>query len=235
MATLILHSPNASLVEIDSLGASITRLKLKETDILWSGTRPDGGKGITHPCIPNFNIADGLPNHGPARKEDWEQIDDHTLSWSMNAIDAIYPVGIDATRVFELADDKLTVTTIIANHSTQDLPINIAEHHYFACEPDQRPAVTVNGIPFDQGGLMGTAKYLPLEGNTLTIEIPDKPSITLTVEGYGAYAQWSLPNAPFVCVEPIQVLPPEPADFMTEAPKLKAGEEKKFRYEIRVG
>ena len=27
------------------------------------------GKAFTHPCIPNFNIAKDLPNHGPARKE----------------------------------------------------------------------------------------------------------------------------------------------------------------------
>lgn len=232
---ITLHSlDQSSLVEIDIIGASITRLQLRGQEILWSGTRPDNGKGITHPCIPNFNIATGLPNHGPARKEEWKQVDEKTFSWSMQPIDDLYPAGIESTRVFELRDDKFLVTTTIHNTSNKDLPINIAEHNYFACEPSQRSSVKINGISFDAGGLEANAKYLPIIGSELRIEIPERPTILMTVEGYAAFAQWSQPDAPFVCVEPIQVLPLEPDAFMTQAPKLKAGEKKVFRYEITV-
>lgn len=233
MSIITLHSPqSSSLLEIDTLGASISRLRLKDTEIIWSGTRPDGGKGITHPCIPNFNLAEGLPNHGPARKEEWEQQNETTFTWSMQAIGGVYPAGIEATRTFLLEEDQLTVTTTIKNTSNQDLPMNIAEHHYFPCSPEKRKDVKVNGKLFDQGGLEANAKFLEIGGNELHIEIPDMPKIVMTVDGYTAFAQWSQPNAPFVCVEPIQVMPLEPAEFMTKAPRIKSGEEIVFKYKL---
>lgn len=236
--SIVTITPNSesttSIIEIDTQGASIARLKLKDTDIIWSGIRPDGGKGITHPCIPNFNIADGLPNHGPARKEEWTQISENSFSWIMKAIDELYPSGIEATRKFELTEKSLHVTTMITNTSLQDLPINIAEHHYFPCDPSERGNVTVNGIPFDKGGLEANANYLPIGGKDLRIEIPHLPTIVMAVEGYSAFAQWSQPDASFVCVEPIQVLPLDPNSFMRDAPRIKAGETKEFSYIVKV-
>ncbi len=237
MPLISIHSSNKSsnsVIEIDSVGASISRLKLKGVELIWSGTRPDGGKGITHPCIPNFNIADGLPNHGPARKEEWKAVSEKSFSWSMGVIEGVYPAGIEATRTFEMKDDSLTVTTKITNHSNQDLPINIAEHNYFRCQSEQRSNVKVNGVLFDEQALSANAKYLPIGGNELRIEIPNLPVMVMSVDGYSAFAQWSQPEASFVCVEPIQVLPLEPSEFMSKAPRLKAGDEKVFRYELRV-
>lgn len=237
MSTITISPKNQSasaLLEIDTIGASIQRLKLRDTEILWSGTRPDGGKGITHPCIPNFNIAEGLPNHGPARKEEWTQINDSSFSWKMQSIGELFPIGLEAKRIFQLEPDKLTTITQIVNKSSRDLPINIAEHNYFACAPDKRAQVKVNGIVFDKDGLEANAKYSLIGGNELKIEIPNLPTIVMTVDGYTAFAQWSQPNAPFVCVEPIQVLPPEPTQFMAKAPQIKAGETKEFRYELKV-
>jgi len=226
------HTATNSFLEIDPIGASITRLMLNNIEIMWSGTRPDGGKGVTHPCIPNFNIADGLPNHGPSRKEAWKKLNVTTFSWSMSAIDPIYPAGLEATREFLLEDGKFSVTTRIVNTSDRELPINIAEHHYFQCDTNARQYVKVNGAIFDKGGLEANAKNLPIGGNELIIEIPGKPMIRMNVEGYSAFAQWSQPDAPFVCIEPIQVLPLEPAKFMSDAPKIKPQEEKVFQYLI---
>lgn len=234
MSKITLRSKNA-LVQIDSIGASICQLRLKGNEILWSGTRPDVGKGITHPCIPNFNIADGLPNHGPARKEEWQQVSEKSFFWSMKEIEGVYPAGIEATRTFEIFDDVLTVTTRVTNHSEQDLPINIAEHNYFRCQCEQRSHVKVNGVLFYEQALNANAKYLPIGGNELRIEIPNLPVIVMSVDGYTSFAQWSQPGAPFVCVEPIQVLPLEPAAFMIKAPKITAMGEKVFWYRMRVG
>lgn len=223
-----------SAFTIDPVGASVASLTMNGIDILWSGLRPDGGKGITHPCIPNFNIAQGLPNHGPARKEEWQKVNENMFNWSMQALEGVYPAGIQAQRTFVLEHDTFTVTTEISNHSAQELPLVIAEHHYFACEPEDRQQVKVNGEFFDKGGLEANAKFLELDGNELRIEIPHKPVIVMTVEGYHAFAQWSQPQAPFVCVEPIQVLPLDPAKFMSDAPKIQSGEKKVFRYSIAL-
>jgi galactose mutarotase-like enzyme len=225
---------STSVFEIDTIGASIRRLKLSGVEILWSGVRPDEGRGITHPCIPNFNIADGLPNHGPARKDEWKQVNDSTFSWKMQAVGDVYPAGLEATRTFSVEQDVFTVTTKIINHSAQDLPINIAEHNYFACPADERAKVKVNGVLFDKGGLEANAKFLPIGGHELQIEIPNLPAIVMKVDGYGAFAQWSQPNAPFVCVEPIQVMPHEPSRFMSDAPRIKVNEEKIFKYQLEL-
>lgn len=225
---------SASSLVVDTVGASIARLHLKNSEIIWSGTRPDGGKGITHPCIPNFNIAEGLPNHGPARKEEWTQISEVIFSWKMQAIADVYPAGLEATRTFQLEENKLIVITTIQNNSNQELPINIAEHHYFACEANKRAEVKVNGMLFDKDALNSQAKYLQIGGSELNIEIPNQPSIKLTVDGYTAFAQWSQPDAPFVCIEPIQVMPVEPDKFMTDAPRIQPGETKEFRYGVEV-
>ena len=227
------NSPSSSLV-IDTQGASIAGLRLKNRELVWSGTRPDGGKGITHPCIPNFNIAEGLPNHGPDRKEEWKQTSKVIFSWKMQAIADVYPAGLEATRTFQLEENKLTVITTIQNNSNQELPINIAEHHYFTCDVNKRAKVKVNGMLFDKNALNAQAKFSEIGGNELIIEIPDQPSIKLTVNGYSAFAQWSQPDAPFVCVEPIQVMPLYPAKFISDAPKIKPGETKEFRYEVEV-
>lgn len=232
--SIVTHTQSSSVLEIDTVGASISRLTLQGQGIIWSGVRPDGGKGITHPCIPNFNIAEGLPNHGPARKEEWSQINELTFSWSMKPIDQTYPAGIEATRSFLLGDDTLTVTTTLTNTSQKELPINIAEHHYFFCEPQKRGEVKVNGMLFDTGALNANAKFLEMNGDTLHIEIPNSATISLKVDGYTAFAQWSQPEAPFVCVEPIQVMPLESSEFMTQAPKIKAGEKKEFRYQLTI-
>lgn len=224
-----------AVCEIDPMGASIARLRLANSEIIWSGTRPDGGRGVTHPCIPNFNIADGLPNHGPARKAGWLKVSDNSFSWEMEEIPGIYPAGLHAVRTFELSENQLHVSTTISNTSDQALAINIAEHNYFVCTPVNRKDVKVNGKRFDQKALDAEAKYTRLDGNVLHIEIPHLPIITLKVSGYGAFAQWSQPDAPFVCIEPIQVMPLDPAKFLSDAPKIEAGEEKVFEYWVSVG
>ena len=221
-------------LEIDPIGASIRRLILGDNEIIWSGTRPDGGKGITHPCIPNFNIAEGLPNHGPARKDEWKKMDEHTYTWSMQAIGDLYHAGLQAIRTFRLEDEKLTVTTTLKNNSDQNLPINIAEHNYFVCSSDKRALVKINGVPFDKGGLEAEAKFLEIGGKELRIEIPGKPVIVMRVDGYTAFAQWSQPDAQFVCVEPIQVFPLEASKFINDAPQINIGETKIFQYMLSL-
>jgi len=219
--------------EIDLIGGGITNLYLDNKHILYAGPRPDGGKAFTHPCIPNFNIAKDLPNHGPARKESWEQIDDNTISWVMTEIKGIYSAGIKATRKFKLKDKAITVTTTIINTGENSLPTNIAEHNYFVCPKDKVKDVKINGILFHEKAQLADAQFNPWQDENI-LEIPSIGKLEFNTKRYAAFAQWSQPNAPFACIEPIEILPPKPDSFFEVAPKITPGETKVFEYTIRL-
>lgn len=232
--TLIAATNAKTICQIEPIGCGVNELYLDGKQILWSGVRPDAGKGFTHPCIPNFNLAKDLPNHGPARKELWLQQSENTWSWQMLEIPEIYPAGLAATRSFKLERESFTVTTTIFNQGQKALPINIAEHHYFKCESNDREKVLVDGKTFSKSGLEGNAEFNRWQVGTHNLFIPGIGQIKLDVAGYEAFAQWSQPEANFVCVEPIQVLPPNSAKFKEEAPQLLPGETKIFSYTLSL-
>jgi len=222
-----------SYCEINMLGGGIMNLYLNGKHILYAGTRPDGGQAFTHPCIPNFNIADDLPNHGPARKELWTLVNDNTITWEMSEIDDIYPSGIKATRQFEISKKSFTVSTTIKNISKTSLPTNIAEHSYFACPKDQVKNIKINGKPFHKEALQANAQFNPWQNKNI-LEIPFLGEIKFNTTGYNAFAQWSQPEAPFACIEPIEIMPPRPENFMSSAPLLSPNKEKLFIYSIVI-
>lgn len=232
IVTLVSPLNQKTTCQIDPTGCGLGEVWLNGIKVLWTGVRPDGGKGFTHPCLPNFNLAEGLPNHGPARKAEWLQEDEQTWSWRMAEIPGIYPEGLEATRVFELGEASLTVTTTVTNQGTEPLAINVAEHHYFACPPTKRAKVKVDGHLFSPSGLKGEAEFKTWSEGEHLLEIPETGTIKLAVQGYQAFAQWSQPGAEFICVEPLQVLPPAPAKFLQTAPKLLPGESKIFSYTL---
>lgn len=201
--------------------------------ILYSGQRPDSGVAFTHPCIPNFNIAKDLPNHGPARKEQWEKVSENTIAWQMTEIPNVYPQGIVAERSFEIGDKYLTVTTTIKNTGGKILSTNIAEHNYFACPSDEVKNVRVNGKSFHPEALKANAQFNPWQNKNI-ISIPTIGQLEFNTSGYQAFAQWSQPNAPFACIEPIEIMPPHPDEFHTQSPKIKPGELKVFSYTIKL-
>lgn len=233
--TLVAATNSKTTCQIEPMGCGIGELYLDGKQILWSGVRPDGGKGFTHPCIPNFNLAQNLPNHGPARKELWLQQNENTWSWQMLEIPEIYPAGLVATRSFKLENESITVTTAITNQGQKPLSINIAEHHYFKCEPNNRADVLVDGEAFSKSGLSGEAEFNPWQEGKHDLFVPGVGQIKFDVAGYAAFAQWSQPEANFVCVEPIQILPPDPTKFEEQAPKLLPEETKIFSYSLSLG
>lgn len=232
--TLISLQNNTNLntkCEIDLIGGGVTNLYLDGKHILYAGPRPDGGKAFTHPCIPNFNLAKDLPNHGPARKEKWEQLDNNSVSWTMKEIKGIYPAGIKAIRKFELGEKSIAVTTTITNIGKSDLPTNIAEHNYFACPKDEVKNVKINGNIIHEEALKANAQFNSWQDKNI-LEIPGIGKLQFNTKGYKAFAQWSQPEAPFACIEPIEVRPPQSDDFFKIAPKIRPGETKVFEYTI---
>lgn len=219
--------------EINLIGGGILDLYLGGKRILYSGERPDGGNAFTHPCIPNFNIAKDMPNHGPARKEQWNKVDNNTINWTMNAIEGIYPAGIEATRIFEIKEKEILVTTIVKNNGEKELPTNIAEHNYFYCPKDEIKNVKVNGTFFHEKALEADAQFNPWQDENI-IEIPNIGKLAFITSGYKAFAQWSQPKATFACVEPIEIMPPKPEEFHNSSPILKPNQIKEFKYNVRL-
>lgn len=219
--------------QINLTGGGVMDLYLSGKKIFYSGQRPDGGSAFTHPCIPNFNIAQDMPNHGPARKEQWEKVSENTITWEMTEIPNIYPQGIVAERSFAIGDKYLTVTTRIKNTGEETLPTNIAEHNYFACPSEEVKNVMVNGNYFHPEALRANAQFNPWQDKNI-IYIPNIGEFEFNISGYQAFAQWSQPNAPFACIEPIEIMPPQTDEFHTQSPKIKPGESKTFSYTIRL-
>jgi len=219
--------------EINLLGGGIMNLYLAGKHILYAGTRPDGGQAFTHPCIPNFNIAKDLPNHGPARKELWDKVNENTISWEMTAIENIYPAGIKATRQFEIDEKSFTTITTIENRGSINLATNIAEHNYFNCPKEEVKNVKINGQTIHKEALKASAQYNHWQDKNI-LEIPGLGKLQFNTSGYQAFAQWTQPNAPFVCIEPIEIIPPNPEDFKKNSPKINPGEKKLFSYTITL-
>ena len=166
-------------------------------------------------------------------KKMWERLDDNSICWTMKEIKGIYPVGINAIRKFMFGEKSITVTTIINNNGKVDLPTNIAEHNYFVCPTDEVLNVTINGNNFHPEAAQAIAQFNPWQDKN-TIDIPSIGKLQFNTSGYDAFAQWSQPNAPFVCIEPIEIIPPGSNDFMEIAPKIKPGETKIFEYTISL-
>jgi galactose mutarotase-like enzyme len=231
--SLVYDTDPSTRCDINLVGGGIMDLFIKDTQILYSGPRPDGGIAFTHPCIPNFNLAKDLPNHGPARKELWKKIDATTIAWEMTAIDGIYQEGITAQRSFSLTENSCTVVTTIENKGKQSLPINIAEHTYFTCPTERVKDITINGVPFSKEAQQANAQFNPWQNNS-NIYIPGTGNLSFTTSGYDAFAQWSQPGAPFACIEPIQVLPPQPEQFMNDAPLILPQQVNTYSYTLTL-
>lgn len=214
-----MEKPQKNYYSIDPLGCRVTELVLGGKKIFWSGVRPDGKAASTHPCLPHFGqVTEGplaaLPQHGPARNEQWERVQskNHSIHnheqkyyWEMKTVPGIYPDGLVVYRTVELSKaGTFTLTTAVHNHGDQPLPINPGEHGYFAVPYRLRNEVKVNGerIP----DVWPETFYGDLkEVNTLVH--PKIGTLELTVHNFKRFAAWSVPEAEFICIEPIWGLP----------------------------
>ena len=140
-----------SVLTLNLTGARIEKLQLGEQLVLAKITRASGQIASTHPCVPIFGPETttqyGLKQHGEARNQLWEQAteaetDEIVLTYEVN--DSGYPPGLKVTQKFKLESDTFELTTTLANHGDESLPVNSAEHCYWDVRVQGWGGLTVN-------------------------------------------------------------------------------------------
>ena len=210
-------------MSIESMGCRVTELVLNQKKIFWSGIRPDGKPASTHPCLPNFGLITkgplkALPQHGPARNQEWQLIKTSPLTyqWQMEPIDGFYPKGLVTIRQFELSEaGEFKFELILENQGRKSIRANPGEHIYFNCAYNLRKQVRINDTSVDPKS-WETTIYLPLNQGENRLYIPTIGKLCLTVSRYTKCACWSVPNACFICIEPIGGEPNEIYDYQFE-------------------
>jgi galactose mutarotase-like enzyme len=239
---------------IKAQGAELTSLSGRGFDALWHGG-PEWPRHapVLFPTVGRLKddtlIHEGkayrLTQHGFARDSlfDWAERSESRavlrLAESEATLEA-YPFRFLLEMIYEVEGDTLSVTSRITNPGEAVLPCGIGAHPAFnwplaeGCaqeahilafdKPEPGPALSV------EGGLLGKAAPLPVEGQVLPLApglfandalvIPDVASrsvrfiardgagatmreLTVSWEGYKDLGIWSKPTgAPFLCIEP---------------------------------
>lgn len=197
---------------INSCGARIESLILEGQEIFTKVVRGDGKEGSSHPCIPQFGpettTSFGLPQHGSARNKDFElSTSDNEIILSQNIEDGKYPKGLSIDQKHGLTGGEYSLITTISNNSDLDLPVNFAEHFYWAT-PNGWEGLRINGINVaDAAKKDSSIKLLPEN----EIEIPGQKAIILKQTGFSIFRLWAYKNSQtgeydrnYVCIEPAE-------------------------------
>jgi hypothetical protein len=203
---------------INSRGARITELILKGRRILTSVTRGDGKIGsTTHPCIPIFGpettTSFGIPQHGSARDKDFKVIPSDTdVQLSQKIVDGTYPDGLCINQVHALVNGTYILETEITNYGNHKVPVNFAEHFYWAA-PKGWEGLRINGV--DVTDVVKRDSSIKIEPENL-IEIPGQKPIILRQKGFSVLKLWVYKNPKtgeydknYVCIEPAEGDPDE--------------------------
>lgn len=212
-----LTNDEGDLLRVFSSGAKIT-LNLRGHLILGAFERGDGKNGVTHPCTPIFgpdkNNLYGLKQHGNMRNEicDVKQIADNTIV-SHTISDAGYPDGMMVKQVMGIEEGVFSLVMIHTNTGKVKAAVNTGEHCYFAA-PQGYKGTMINGV--DVTSLIEEnwdGKAVELK-ETNTIQIPGKPAIELTQNGFNKAMIWVGKNpeskeidGTYVCIEPVEENP----------------------------
>lgn len=228
-------------LRVASNGAKIT-LSLQGTSILGSFARGDGKNGITHPCTPVFgpdrNNLYGLKQHGNMRNEtiDIKQVAEniivtHTLH------DEGYPEGMSVKQIMGVEDGVFSMVMIHTNMGTTDAAVNAGEHCYFEA-PEGYEGTKINGEDITsliKDNWDGIPVRLEDEN---TIEIPGKPKMTLTQNGFAYAMVWVGKNPDskaldqtYICIEPVEGDPT--GDFFgSDESMIKAGQSRSAMFSL---
>jgi len=197
---------SGSSMRINLEGGRLESLVLNGQELLFSGTRIDGGTGSTHLCSPNFGpdkVGFGLPNHGPGRdkKTKWTVIKDepeHVIQSYVIGSGEVsagnYPSGMEIIQDYKLVDGGLKIITTHTNNGDTEAPVNSAMHFYWATllglgEGDKGwEGVKVNGIDVSDKIKEDTA--LPWKDENI-IEIPGRSPILVKQKGLPYFQCWT--------------------------------------------
>lgn len=231
------------LLRVFSTGAKI-RLDLRGICVLGTFARGDGKQGMTHPCTPIFgpdrNNLYGLKQHGNARNEvcNVNRIADNIIV-SHTITDAGYPEGIMVKQVMGIEDGMFSLVMIHTNTGQTKAAVNTGEHCYFDA-PQGYKGTTINGV--DLTSLIEEhwdGKAIELK-KTNTIQIPGKPTLELTQNGFNKAMIWVGKNPEtkaidqtYVCIEPVEENPAG-SYFGSKQSYLLPGQSRSAMFSLRV-
>jgi glucose-6-phosphate 1-epimerase len=219
---------------IDSQGVKIKELILDGQKILTEIVRGDNKKASSHPCIPQFGKTNlyNLPQHGSARNMEFaSSVSQSEILLGLDIHDGEYPDGLRFKQKNSLTDEEYELTTEIANNSLQDLPVNFAQHFYWAT-PVGWESLRINGVNVAEI-VKSNAPIDAKEENI--IEIPGQNPIILIQQGFSNLHLWAYKSENgkydqnYVCIEPTEG---EPERFGAQESIIHPGKTKIFKLVI---
>jgi galactose mutarotase-like enzyme len=225
-----------SHVEFDLAGGRLKDVTLDGIKIWGTYIRGDGKEANTHLCTPNFGPdtgSFGLPQHGPARNTQWEELnkdaDDFAARCDIKG--GTYPPGLIVTQKMKLGDRSFALTVIHSNKGEQKLPVNDAVHCYWDA-PEGYKNITVNNEAV--GNIFEENRAVPWK-EVNEILIPGKPQITLKQTGFPYVMYWVYDKntSTWAAMEPTRNDPA--SDFFgSPASMISPGESKVSSIEISI-
>lgn len=194
---------------IDSHGAFVTELYDGDWQILFrkgeyvNSERETKIRGGMHPCIPNFGPAApkyNLPQHGPARNEDWD-----AYNFGDGAIHFHNNIGrLETSIMYELSENSLATTLMVKNQGYDPEPIAPGFHPYF--NVGEQNEIIINGKVYN---LDKDAKELAdtvYMNDVITLEIGER-IIRFENKNLNHFAIWyggemDEEGNRYICVEP---------------------------------
>lgn len=163
-----------------------------------------------------------LPQHGFARNVDWQVLrqtpDGVALRLEVDAmLDWPWACRVDVT--YTARGKTVTLDTRVENRSAEKMPFGLGFHPYFAVadkrtfrlESTAKRAfdnVSKQEVPFAASKLDLTASEVDLHlldhrNQGIVFGFDDLPRVTIEADpAFSHWVLWSLPDRPFVCVEP---------------------------------
>lgn len=220
-----------SSLSLNLMGGRLESLKLGGLQLVFSGTRIDGGTGSTHLCSPNSGSAkkgpveDGydLDDHGPGRKDEWEELESGPDFIKIGYVikGGKYPSGMHVTQEYRFIDRGVKITTRHENKNKdhQLLPKNEATHMYWITEfgatregrgweNADGENVKVNGQDVAQMIRDDTGMFWRDEND---IEMPGRPTLRVKQTGLPYVQGWAAKDestgqydSKYACLEPAE-------------------------------
>lgn len=140
-----------------------------------------------------------LARHGFARDYEWEMVelkDNHVkllLKASAETL-SMYPFHFECTVLYSLSENELTVSSTVKNNGDVNMPYQIGFHPYFRSENKLAAKLDYN---WDEE----VTDILELR-QAYVLQTPDFRIKVRSVKGFDHVVIWSLPDEPFICVEP---------------------------------
>jgi galactose mutarotase-like enzyme len=214
---LEIEDEEGDVLRVYSLGAKI-ELSLKGVSVLGLFARGDGKQGVTHPCTPIFGPDRknryGLKQHGNMRNEKTklQKLEDSIIV-SHTITDEGYPAGMLVKQIMSVEDGAFSFVMIHTNTGNTKAAVNSGEHCYFDA-PQGFAGTKINGEDVThliENNWDGIA--IPLK-ETNVIEIPGKPTIELSQNGFNKAMLWVGKNPEtkaidqsYICIEPVEENP----------------------------